>query len=174
MPKNPYLIENKKPVELVQELKDYEIKKSPLSPAARSKVIKKWGGGYVSEDKEGYGPCYYANSDCTCYISQEFVTLNLACPACSNRTPSVWIHRSNDCGGSMYISTSVHLKCMRCSEDGHWREWSFGCSEHKGYKKAASGRAFLDAMNLALALYPSNDRVRDIVKEISIRLIREC
>jgi hypothetical protein len=32
---------NKKPVELVQELKDYEIKTSKLSPAARAKVIKK-------------------------------------------------------------------------------------------------------------------------------------
>jgi len=35
------MTENKKPVELVQELKDYEIKTSKLSPAARSKVIKK-------------------------------------------------------------------------------------------------------------------------------------
>ena len=48
MPKNPYLIENKKPVELVQELKDYEVKKSPLSPAARAKVINKSGSNYVS------------------------------------------------------------------------------------------------------------------------------
>lgn len=83
------LINKNKPVELVQELKDYEIKTSKLSPAARAKVIKMYGGNYVSENKEGYGPCYYANSDCTCYISQGFVTLNLACPACSNRTPSV-------------------------------------------------------------------------------------
>jgi hypothetical protein len=63
MPKNPYLVENKKPVELVQELKDYEIKKSPLSPAARSKVIRKWGSDYASEDREGYGPC--TSSNCT-------------------------------------------------------------------------------------------------------------
>jgi len=48
------LVNNKKPVELVQELKDYEIKKSPLSAAARSKVISKYGGNYVSENK-GYG-----------------------------------------------------------------------------------------------------------------------
>jgi len=48
---------NKKPVELVQELKDYEIKKSPLSPAARAKVINKSGSNYVSENREGYGPC---------------------------------------------------------------------------------------------------------------------
>ena len=35
------LVNNKKPVELVQELEKYEIKKSPLSVAARSKVINK-------------------------------------------------------------------------------------------------------------------------------------
>lgn len=47
---------NKKQVELVQELKDYEIKTSKLSPAARARVIRKWGGGYVSENREDYGP----------------------------------------------------------------------------------------------------------------------
>jgi len=57
MPKfNQYLIENKKPIELVQELEKYEIKKSPLSPAAHGKVINKSGSGYVSEGKEYYGP----------------------------------------------------------------------------------------------------------------------
>jgi len=57
MPKqNPYLIENKRPIELVQEIEEYEIKKSPLSLAARGKVINKSGGGYVSENKGDYGP----------------------------------------------------------------------------------------------------------------------
>jgi len=51
------LIENKKPVELVQELEKYEIKKSPLSVAARSKVINKSGSDYLSENKGDYGPC---------------------------------------------------------------------------------------------------------------------
>jgi hypothetical protein len=58
------LVNNKKPVELVQELKDYEVKKSPLSPAARNKVVKKYGGDYQSprmDDKDialmqMYGP----------------------------------------------------------------------------------------------------------------------
>ncbi len=50
------LVNNKKPVELVQELKDYEIKKSPLSVAARSKVISKIGSDYVSGNKGDYGP----------------------------------------------------------------------------------------------------------------------
>lgn len=64
MPKiNPHLIENKKSIELVQELEKYEIKKSPLSIAARGKVINKSGSGYVSEDREGYGPGNSQSSD---------------------------------------------------------------------------------------------------------------
>jgi len=63
MPKfNQYLIENKKPVELVQQLEKYEIKKSPLSVAARSKVINKSGSNYVSENRGGYGPCSSCSS----------------------------------------------------------------------------------------------------------------
>ena len=40
-----------------EEIKKYQIKGSPLSPEARSKVIRKWGSDYVSENREGYGPC---------------------------------------------------------------------------------------------------------------------
>ena len=59
MPKiNEYLNINRKPVEIVYELKDYEIKKSPLSLAAQNKVINKSGNNFSSE-KEGYGPCEY-------------------------------------------------------------------------------------------------------------------
>jgi hypothetical protein len=61
------LVNNKKPVELVQELKDYEIKKSPLSSAARAKVIKRNGSDYKSsrmssEDialMQMYGPGFW-------------------------------------------------------------------------------------------------------------------
>ena len=47
---------------------DYEIKTSKLSPSARSKIVKKYGADYVSENKEGYGPgstqsSYSDNSD---------------------------------------------------------------------------------------------------------------
>jgi len=83
MPKNPYLINNNKPVELVQELENYEIKKSPLSPSARAKVINKSGGNYVSENKEGYGPCSYDNRCCTCYASSGYAPLYMKCPYCS-------------------------------------------------------------------------------------------
>jgi len=43
MPNNNNLvpIEVKKPFETVQEIENYQIKTSPLSPVARSKVIKK-------------------------------------------------------------------------------------------------------------------------------------
>lgn len=64
---NENLINNKKPVELVQELEKYEIKKSPLSKVARAKVINKSGSNYVSEDKEDYGSCGDDNDcDCSC------------------------------------------------------------------------------------------------------------
>jgi len=61
------LVNNKKPVELVQELKDYEIKKSPLSAAARNKVVRKYGGNYQSPRMDSrdialmqmYGPGFW-------------------------------------------------------------------------------------------------------------------
>ncbi|CAI2177942.1 6294_t:CDS:1 [Funneliformis geosporum] len=57
---------NKKPVELVQELEKYEIKKSSLSLAARSKVNNKSGSNYLSESKSDYGPCKNSLCGCSC------------------------------------------------------------------------------------------------------------
>lgn len=37
-----------------------EVKKSPLSSAARSKVINRSGGNYFSESQADYGPCSYS------------------------------------------------------------------------------------------------------------------
>jgi len=50
----------------VLELRDaqQEIKKSPLSAAARSKIVNRSGSNYLSE-KEGYGPCLFGNSSCS-------------------------------------------------------------------------------------------------------------
>lgn len=46
---------------IVEELKERgEIKQSPLSAAARSKVISMYGSNYVSENQESYGPCSYS------------------------------------------------------------------------------------------------------------------
>ena len=63
------LVNNKKPVELVQELEKYEIKKSPLSVAARAKVIKRNGGDYQSSRMSSediallqmYGPGFWSD-----------------------------------------------------------------------------------------------------------------
>ncbi len=121
--KNPYLIENKKQVELVQELKDYEIKKSPLSPAARAKVINKSGGNYVSENKEGYGPCSWDNKDCPHYLDfqEGYVALYLSCPAekCGGDGNQYHWKHAQPCGGRMYISTEANIRCMSCKEKGH-------------------------------------------------------
>jgi len=54
------LIPIQKPFETVYEIKvENEIKKSPLSPAARNKVVNKSGSNFQSE-KEGYGACEYS------------------------------------------------------------------------------------------------------------------
>jgi len=50
----------------VVELKEATIKKSNLSAVARSKVINKSGGNYVSENREGYGPCPSGSSSQGC------------------------------------------------------------------------------------------------------------
>ena len=61
MPKENIIpIENKKPVAEVRWWDYQEVKKSSLSPVARSKVINKSGSNYVSENKEGYGACSYS------------------------------------------------------------------------------------------------------------------
>src|SRR5438094_371337 len=74
---NLILIKNQKPVERspdgfnkpfeeVCELKDYEVKKSPLSPTARNKVVNKSGSNFQSE-KGSYGPCLSGSiSNCRC------------------------------------------------------------------------------------------------------------
>jgi hypothetical protein len=50
----------------VVELRDQQqvVKKSPLSVAARSKVINRSGSNYVSEN-QGYGPCLFGSDNCS-------------------------------------------------------------------------------------------------------------
>jgi len=128
---------NKKPVELVQELKDYEIKTSKLSPAARAKVIKKWGGGYVSENREEYGPC----SDYRCYGSnacepgERFFTLYSPCPAagCPDefQTATHWVHAKDGCGYSNdKISNKFRIRCPDCFNTSHVKYHRFRCPAH--------------------------------------------
>jgi len=58
----------------VLELRDQQqpVKKSPLSAAAKSKVVNKSGSNYLSpwantdiSEKEGYGPCTWGCSNCS-------------------------------------------------------------------------------------------------------------
>ncbi|RHZ36852.1 hypothetical protein [endosymbiont GvMRE of Glomus versiforme] len=55
-------------VKYVENKDQEQIKKSPLSASARSKVINRSGSNYVSENQESYGPCL--NSSCNCSASQ--------------------------------------------------------------------------------------------------------
>lgn|SRR6185369_6503944 len=107
------LVNNKKPVELVQELKDYEIKTSKLSPAARAKVIKMYGGNYVSEDRESYGPCRRYNSYCNCESDERWADLVVACPAkgclSTDETPRNWTRKK--CGHLVEISNKARIQC---------------------------------------------------------------
>ena len=92
-----------------EEIKKYQVKGSPLSPEARNKVIRKWGGGYVSENKEEYGPCS------SCSGSNRNLTFKLK------------IYLLN-CMGSEKSMTVYNTDCARSeankivSETGHWED----------------------------------------------------
>ena len=209
MPKNPYLIENKKPVEEVREIptyqpkytdeevaklkeifiaeqkeaiKKYQIKTSPLSPEARNKVIRKWGSDYVSEDREGYGPCYrgcgYANADCTHYfgyLGKDYVPLHLCCQGEGSvgGTPYLWVH-AEPCGGHMYISEDADLRCMKsgCGESGYITEWSFKCWRHKGEKPyyPTNGTNCISAMSTVLQMFKDKP---ESIKRVVGKILRE-
>lgn len=158
---------NKKPVELVQELKDYEIKTSKLSPAARAKVIKKWGGGYVSENKEGYGPC---GNYPVCRKSTSWVDFRMGCLACSNSSPDYWCHARDGCRSSrVEISNKAHIRCKNCYTDNHMANWSFSCSRHWGDYRSISRDSYNKCMAVALnQANTSNQVVTDLSTYIAL------
>lgn len=77
-----------------------EVKKSPLSPAARSKVIRKWGGNYVSARKGeinlGYGPMPQSSSS-----SSFKLTLVIGNPDCHHTY-------SFEAGGATFSSCTIN------------------------------------------------------------------
>lgn len=78
------------------------VKKSPLSAAARSKVINRSGGNYVSESQE-YGPCSYSgcsykNVDFNVSISIEGQSRNWARYTSSDSLPGYWTYSSHMLG----------------------------------------------------------------------------
>jgi hypothetical protein len=63
---------NKKPIELVQELKNEVPSFEEFMKTYESDGNLNYddlNGGDIGEAK-GYGPCYHSNADCTCYVSQ--------------------------------------------------------------------------------------------------------
>jgi len=125
--------------------------------------------------EKGYGPCRrhcgYNNSGCTYYLP-DFAPLYMCCPACDNKDVTLWVH--SGCNGPMYISEYLRLECKECYTGGHWREWEFLCSKHKGYRSASSPFSFQTAVRMGLGLQIGNSDLRDLVKRISKKLIDEC
>jgi len=117
----------------VSELRDTQqpVKKSSLSVAARSKVVNRSGGNYLSESKS-YGPCPVCDKS----PYPQWKDLYLPCPGikdgnpCSNTSKSYWYHAR--CGGQAEISNRAHIRCKRCYNDTHMSYCSFSCSAHEG------------------------------------------
>jgi len=159
----------------VLELRDQQqpIKQSPLSAAARSKVVNRSGSNYVSESGS-YGPC--SDKDCVHYIEQGFVSLHLACPAtnCSSGTQGEayqWTHGSS-CGGPIYINANADLKCMTCQKQGYITNWSFKCSKHPGEYLETTNDDCINALGTVLRLYPNKpDAIKRIVRRIVTKLM---
>jgi hypothetical protein len=91
MPKNIYSIkENVPKIEEVREIKSEiptyeEFLKDYKQDQAVSDSYENEIESYSSiEASEGFGPCYYPNLNCSCYVSQGFISLYMSCPYCSN------------------------------------------------------------------------------------------
>jgi hypothetical protein len=120
----------------VSELRDTQqpVKKSGLSAAARSKVVNRSGGNYLSENQGGYGPCIVCDSNET--ITVEFY---LGCPSCSNSEPSYWHHNKSGCENSrMLITNRGFLSCGGCGTGYNMSNWRFSCSNHPGEYRSMS------------------------------------
>jgi hypothetical protein len=123
---NKVPIQAQKPFETV-----YEIKHEVPSYEEFMKSYEKGdvsyddlSGGEVGEGK-GYGPCYYTNKNCTCYVnrSPKWIQLYMRCPGinegktCKNPDYSSWVH--NNCDYPIYISTELDIKCIMCDRPSH-------------------------------------------------------
>ena len=150
-------IENKKPFETVYELKNYEIKTSKLSVAARAKVINKSGGNYVSENREGYGPCY------VCEKPTQWTDLYVSCPVarCSDREPGYWSHAS--CVNSrMEVSNKANLRCKKCRATYQIGCWRFACSTHGGTHEGITRSSFRRALSIVLGSDDCDEVITDL------------
>lgn len=143
-----------------------EVKKSPLSAAARSKVVQRHGSNYVSE-KEGYGPCPVCDKS----PYPRWKDLYLPCPGikdgnpCSNTAKSYWYHAR--CGGQAEISNRAHIRCKSCYSDTHMSYCSFSCSAHEGEFWGTTRVTFRRSLNTVLGLDCYDDFVDDLIVYMS-------
>jgi len=147
-------IENKKPFETVYELKnDYEVKKSPLSSAARNKVRKMYGGNYQNwqATKDIWVPHVYGPGE-------EWDWLKIPCPVRTcpdaiNKVCKDWTHARSSCRSSytsyMRWSTEARIKCNYCDNPSHIRNWVFKCHRHSDYSPY-DGTQFTRAILIAM------------------------
>lgn len=127
---------------IVAELKDQEIKKSPLSAVARSKVINRSGSNYLSERTAIVDPSYGpANED----------YLTCACPAkgCENTNIIKWAHASDNTRLKINKWATIWCTKSNCSTSGHMKEWEFACPNHETKFKKTSSLEFSKALFIA-------------------------
>lgn len=149
-----------------------EVKKSNLSPAARSKVVNRSGSSYLSSwadtglgEAIGYGPCY------VCRKSPQWKDLYLPCPGikegnpCNNTNKTHWYHAS--CGGQAEISNRAHIRCKRCYSDSHMSYCSFSCSAHAGEFWGTTRVTFRRSLNTVMGLDCYDDFVDDLIVYMS-------
>lgn len=125
-----------KEIFIAEQKEKYQIKTSPLSPQARNKVIRKWGSDYVSENKEGYGPCpdwcerKIINGE-ECYVTYKYKetaggsgSLGLGgctCDASSRFCLNIKCYNWAGDGANRYAcSTSQALQYAHNLEDNNW------------------------------------------------------
>lgn len=131
----------------------------------------------ISDKGKGYGPCYYANPDCTCYTSSGWIQLYVGCLAngCPNhKSPFSWVHTS--CSNPMYISTDLELKCVRCNEPSHMKNWFFNCHQprHPGGYEKTSAASFQNALSYMNASISNRvPEVRNKTKAIVMKMLEE-
>ena len=192
MPKENLIpIENKKPFEIVHEVKNEVPSFEEFMKTYESDENLNYDDlsySDISDKGKGYGPCEkycgWNNPKCTCYVRIEegFMPLNTSCPACAVNSdgslnfgkPSQWVHLG--CGGQSYISRRVRLKCFKCGTEGHWKQWSFKCGRH-GLRTVSdtSARVFSTALSIAAGSHmnANDNETRDIIADIGTKLWEE-
>lgn len=133
---------------------------------ARSKVIRKWGGGYQSPliDKDisevgGYGPCAWRNN----HYGERWVDLQMSCPVSGCPSTAV-INQTHTCGGQVEVSNQARVRCQRCGAIDRIRNWNFSCSNHGGNGDGHTDIvSFTDAL---IAMLVNGDMDRSIATEL--------